>query len=320
MDKPDVDVIEGLSPAISIDQKSAEPQPPLHRRHDHRGLRLPAPALRPHRHAALPGRRHAARSARRRSRSSTASCCCPRAPASRCWHPSCEDARASTTRCSRTSRRRASSAPGSTARSSTSTSSSSATDRLARYEQHKIEVVVDRLVLREGITRRLTDSLETALKLADGVAEVELVEREGETGENETLTFSQHLVCPLVREQLRGAGAAQLLVQLAVRRLPDVRRLGHDVRDRPRAGHPRPRPVAQRRRHRSVAQRRTRSTSPGCWRPVAEAAGIDLDAPWGSLTAKQQKVILHGTERQPDGQVQEPVRPPARSTRRRTRA
>src|SRR5690606_28598776 len=38
------------------------------------------------------------------------------------------------------------------------------TDRvdLARYEQHTIEVVVDRLVLKEGIERRLTDSLETA--------------------------------------------------------------------------------------------------------------------------------------------------------------
>ncbi len=81
---------------------------------------------------------------------------------------------------------------------------------LARYEQHTIEVVVDRLVRREGIARRLTDSLETALKLADGVAEVEIVPRAGGAGgadpeaeptggapvEGETLTFSQHLACP----------------------------------------------------------------------------------------------------------------------------
>ena len=51
-------------------------------------------------------------------------------------------------------------------------------EKLARYEQHKIEIIVDRLVRRDGIERRLTDSLETALKLADGVAEVELVARE----------------------------------------------------------------------------------------------------------------------------------------------
>jgi excinuclease ABC subunit A len=67
--------------------------------------------------------------------------------------------------------------------------------RLERYEQHTIEVVVDRLVKRDGIERRLTDSLETALRLAEGVAEVQLVPREGEV-EEEVLTFSQHLACP----------------------------------------------------------------------------------------------------------------------------
>ena len=39
-------------------------------------------------------------------------------------------------------------------------------------------MVVDRLVRRSGIERRLTDSLETALRLAEGVAEVEIVARE----------------------------------------------------------------------------------------------------------------------------------------------
>ncbi|MBM3675222.1 MAG: excinuclease ABC subunit UvrA [Actinobacteria bacterium] len=66
--------------------------------------------------------------------------------------------------------------------------------RLARYENHTIEIVVDRLVRRAGIERRLTDSLETALRLAEGVAEVEIVPREGEKAP-ETLTFSEHLAC-----------------------------------------------------------------------------------------------------------------------------
>src|SRR5690348_10632262 len=71
---------------------------------------------------------------------------------------------------------------------------------LARYEQHTIEVVVDRLVKRDGLERRLTDSLETALKLADGVAEVQLVPRDGEDNPDElpeAMTFSQHLACPM---------------------------------------------------------------------------------------------------------------------------
>ncbi len=60
--------------------------------------------------------------------------------------------------------------------------------KLDRYVQHTIEVVVDRLVRREGIERRLSDSLETALHIADGVAKVEVVD-------GPTLTFSQHLAC-----------------------------------------------------------------------------------------------------------------------------
>src|SRR4051812_33617904 len=70
------------------------------------------------------------------------------------------------------------------------------TIKLARYEMHTIEVIVDRLVSRPGIERRLTDSLETALRLAEGVAEVQLVPRDGEEGAGDTLTFSQHLACP----------------------------------------------------------------------------------------------------------------------------
>ena len=68
---------------------------------------------------------------------------------------------------------------------------------LARYEQHTIQVVVDRLVKKTGIDRRLTDSLETALRIAEGVAEVQIVGRGDDSGlDDEVLTFSQHLGCP----------------------------------------------------------------------------------------------------------------------------
>ena len=62
--------------------------------------------------------------------------------------------------------------------------------RLDRYFQHSIEVVVDRLVRKDGIQQRLTESLEQALRLAEGVAEIEVID-------GPTLTFSQHLACPL---------------------------------------------------------------------------------------------------------------------------
>ncbi|HEX6878184.1 MAG TPA: excinuclease ABC subunit A, partial [Nocardioidaceae bacterium] len=83
-------------------------------------------------------------------------------------------------------------------------------ERLARYEQHKIEVVIDRLVLREGIERRLTDSLETALRLADGLAIAEFADRplpaadtsaeSANKSKNETherVIFSERFACPV---------------------------------------------------------------------------------------------------------------------------
>ncbi|MBN2028144.1 MAG: excinuclease ABC subunit UvrA [Actinobacteria bacterium] len=60
---------------------------------------------------------------------------------------------------------------------------------LERYRRHDIEVVVDRLVLKEGVQRRLADSLETALELGEGMVIV-TVEDDGDR------YFSEHFSCP----------------------------------------------------------------------------------------------------------------------------
>ena len=53
MERPDVDSIEGLSPAISIEQKNDQSQLPIHGRNHHRGLRLPAITILLHRRSVL---------------------------------------------------------------------------------------------------------------------------------------------------------------------------------------------------------------------------------------------------------------------------
>src|SRR5262245_5498953 len=60
---------------------------------------------------------------------------------------------------------------------------------LDKNRKHTIEVVVDRLVVRENLGSRLADSLETSLKLADGVVQIELVEG------GEPMLFSEKLAC-----------------------------------------------------------------------------------------------------------------------------
>jgi excinuclease ABC subunit A len=66
---------------------------------------------------------------------------------------------------------------------------------LARYEQHDIEVVVDRLVAKPDIRRRLNDAIEQALALADGLAAVLTVPRDADAEGTYTI-FSEHLACP----------------------------------------------------------------------------------------------------------------------------
>ncbi len=95
-------------------------QPALHGRHDHRGLRLPAAALRAHRQAALPRVRPPPSRASRRRPSSTRCWSCRRAAASRCSRRWCANARASSSTCSPTCRPRATPARAWTARRSSS--------------------------------------------------------------------------------------------------------------------------------------------------------------------------------------------------------
>ncbi len=60
--------------------------------------------------------------------------------------------------------------------------------------RHDIDVVVDRIVIREGLETRLADSLRTALDLADGIAILETAPSEGE---GERITFSEKFACPV---------------------------------------------------------------------------------------------------------------------------
>ena len=106
MEKPKYDSIRGLSPTISIEQKTREQQPALDGRHRHRDPRLPARALRARRPPALPQLRPAGRAAVGAADRRGGDAARRRARSSWCWRRSCATARASTGRCSRRCARR----------------------------------------------------------------------------------------------------------------------------------------------------------------------------------------------------------------------
>ena len=164
---------------------------------------------------------------------------------------------------------------------------------LARYENHTIEVVVDRLVKREGIERRLTDSLETALRLAEGVAEVELVAKE-EGEESTRLTFSQHLACPVDGKSYDELaprnfsfnspyGACERCDGLGTQFEVDAELVVPDPDATLAEGAIQPWSSGHMQYHQRLLE------------SVCEDNTIPFDKPWRTLTAKQQRLLLHGT-------------------------
>ena len=162
---------------------------------------------------------------------------------------------------------------------------------LARYEVHHIEVVIDRLVKREGIERRLTESLETALALAEGVAEVELTPKDGE---NEILTFSQHLACPVdgkSYEELAPRnfsfnspyGACERCDGLGTQFEVDVNLVVPDPDQTLEGGAISPWAGGHLQYHQRLLE------------AICEEKAIPMDVAWSDLTAKQQKVLMYGT-------------------------
>jgi len=187
--------------------------------------------------------------------------------------------------------------------------------KLARYENHTIQVVVDRLVRRDGIERRLTDSLETALRLAEGVAEVQLfpaapsaARRSGTTDsagpsaaggdaedtDTDILTFSQHLACPrcgLSFDELAPRsfsfnspyGACQNCAGLGTKFEVDPELVVPDFDLSVAEGAIHPWSGARGEYFSRVLE------------AVAEAYKFKTDVPWKKLKKADQQVLLHGS-------------------------
>jgi len=161
---------------------------------------------------------------------------------------------------------------------------------LDKNVRHDVSIVVDRLVMKEGVRRRLSDSVETALAEGQGLIEVDVVEGEERT----TLVFSENLACPEHGVSLPEMaprifsfnsphGACEVCTGLGSRREIDPDLI---------VGNP----------DRSIAEGVLLpwSTSSSQYyeqiiTALAEKYEIDIDAPWRSLPEEVQKAFLFGT-------------------------
>ncbi|GIL26530.1 UvrABC system protein A [Actinocatenispora comari] len=169
---------------------------------------------------------------------------------------------------------------------------------LKKQEKHTIEVVVDRLAVKPTSKQRLTDSVETALGLAEGRVVFDFVDLPADD-EGRERRFSEHFACPndhpLSIEELEPRsfsfnapyGACPTCTGIGTRKEVDPELVVPD-------------------QEKSLADGAIQPWSTGhnmeyfqrLLQGLADQLGFDLDAPWRKLPARAQKAVLHGSDAQ----------------------
>ena len=172
---------------------------------------------------------------------------------------------------------------------------------LARYEMHDISVVVDRLVLRDGVERRLTDSVETALRLAGGIAEIDIVARprpddDDDRGraveEPRRIVFSQHLARPSDGKSFEELAPRNFSFNSPYGACTHCGGLGTVFEVDPQLVVPDPDATVEGGAITPWADSRSRYY-PRLLQAVCEEYTIPRDVPWRSLSARQQDMLLY---------------------------
>jgi excinuclease ABC subunit A len=166
--------------------------------------------------------------------------------------------------------------------------------KLDKRFKHDIAVVVDRLVMREGVRKRLADSIETAVALADGMVEVETVPRPEEGVEPTVTLYSEKFACPDHGPVIPELEPRIFSFNSPHGACPRCTGLGSQMEIDPVLVVPDP----------------TLSLGEGALAPwansassyyqqvidaIAERYGVDLDVPWAELPEEHKDLFLYGT-------------------------
>ena len=167
---------------------------------------------------------------------------------------------------------------------------------LDKNQAHNIEVVVDRLVAREGIQERLTDSLRTALKRGDGLALVEVVPKSGEElpeGLQRERLYSENFACPEHGAVMEELSPRLFSFNSPYGACPDCHGIGYLRKFTEERVVPDPSlPV-----YAAIAPWSEKESSYyfSLLFSVGQAYGFELKTPWEELSRTQQEAVLFGT-------------------------
>ena len=170
--------------------------------------------------------------------------------------------------------------------------------KLKKQEKHDIEVVVDRLTVKATAKQRLTDSVETALNLADGIVVLEFVDRDDDAPASRAAVLREAGLPERAPAGGRRPGAAVVLVQLALRRLPGVPGLGMRKEVDPDLVVPDPELTLAEGAIAPWSMGQTAEYFTRMLSGLGDELGFDVDTPWSKLPAKARKAILEGCNEQ----------------------
>ncbi|MEC7844024.1 MAG: excinuclease ABC subunit UvrA [Actinomycetota bacterium] len=162
--------------------------------------------------------------------------------------------------------------------------------QLERYEMHDISVIIDRLVMRKGIERRLTDSIETALQLAEGVVQIEI---QNKKEANENLTFSIHFSRPSDGKSFEELEPRNFSFNSPYGACVSCDGLGTRFEVDPELVIPNPKLSLHDGAIAPWASGRSKYFQL-LIRAVAEENAISMETPWDKLPAKSKKIMLNG--------------------------
>ncbi|GIP41017.1 UvrABC system protein A [Paenibacillus sp. J31TS4] len=158
---------------------------------------------------------------------------------------------------------------------------------LEKNKKHSIEVIVDRIVVKEGVETRLADSLETTLKLADGRVLVDIIDQE-------ELLFSQNLACPECGFSIEELSPRMFSFNSPFGACPECDGLGSKMIVDPDLLVPNPSKTIEQGAFEAWAGS-TSTYYPQFLAAVCEHYHIPTDVPVEQLSDEQMKKILYGT-------------------------
>ncbi len=167
---------------------------------------------------------------------------------------------------------------------------------LDKNYKHDIEVVVDRLIKKSGIEERLADSLSTCLRLSDGIAEIDIMSAPGSQAQDQTakIIFSENFACPEHGAVIEELSPRLFSFNSPYGACPDCHGLGSHRTFSPELVVPDwTQPV-----YSAIAPWSDKDNSYylSLLHGVGQAFGFEIQIKWSQLSEEQQNVILYGAE------------------------